>query len=266
MKILSTIVASLISLSLLAQNVNITFTGANNNRNYQVVIDGSSYYSNNATENNGRKLIALTNLPAGPHNLEVYRLQNNSTYNNGTENAPVSGTAIYSKTFQTRTGYDMNISVKPNGLISFSEKPVKKTGYGYQGTAMSSTAFNQLVQTVKAKRYQSEKIGVLKTALTTQANYFTTSQVKQLLLLVSSESSRLELAKLSYSRVTDPNNFIAVYDVFNNEANRDALDEYVVSKGGVSNPMSTTTVENNTIFFIDSSFGKIGTGTLPSCK
>jgi len=252
MKILTTILTSFLSLYLTAQNVTLTFAGANNNRNYQVVIDGNSYYSNNTTANNGRKMVTISNLTPGSHSLEVYEVgNNNSTYSNGAMNAPVSGESIYSKTFQTRTGYDMNIAVRPNGLVSFSEKRGKKQQqYGSQGRVpMSSTSFNQLYQNVRAKRYQSEKISLVKTAFNTTSNNFTSSQVRQLLLLVNAENSRLELAKLAYLKVTDPNNFTTVYDVLNTEANRDALDDYVVLKGGSSTTtVNTATADNNAAY------------------
>jgi hypothetical protein len=53
----------------------------------------------------------------------------------------------------------------------------------------------------------------------------------------------LELAKLSYHNLTDPANFEYVYDVLNSEANRNALDDYVVSQGG-----SISNVQNNAAY------------------
>jgi hypothetical protein len=67
--------------------------------------------------------------------------------------------------------------------------------------------------------------------------------VRQLLLLVNAENRRLELAKLSYPKLTDPANFSYVYEVFKSEANRDALDDYVVSEGG-----NISNVQNNAAY------------------
>ena len=247
MKILITLLISTLSLGAFAQNINITFAGANSNRNYQVVLDGASYYSTNTTASNGntnnndraysRNTISIPNLSAGAHTIDVYLMGNNSTtYSNGSMNNPVDGESIYNKTFYTRSGYDMNITVRPNGLVSFTEK--KATNLNNSGSAyrvpMSSSAFNQLYQKVRTQRYQSQKISLVKTALNSTANNFTTTQVRQLLLLINSERSRLDLAKLSYARVTDIDQFTSLYDVLNSEANRDALDEYVISKGGTA--------------------------------
>ena len=233
MKTLITLLLSFLSLSLLAQNVNITFAGTNKNKNFQVVIDGASYYSASSVSSNGRQMISIPNLTAGSHTLEVYNVgNNNNTYSNGSTNNPVNGEPLYEKTFQLRQGYDMNIAVRGNGAVSFTEKRAKNQYSAQTGTPMSATAFNQLLLNVRNKRYQSDKINMISTAFNTTANYFTTSQVRQLILLVNSESRRLELAKLSYKKITDPANFSYVYDVLNSEASRDALDDYVVSMGG----------------------------------
>ena len=233
MKTLITLLLSFLSLSLLAQNVNITFAGTNKNRNFQLVIDGASYYSASSVSSNGRQMISIPNLTAGSHTLEVYNVgNNNNTYSNGSTNNPVNGEPLYEKTFQLRQGYDMNIAVRGNGAVSFTEKRAKNQYRAQTGTPMSATAFNQLLLNVRNKRYQSDKINMISTAFNTTANYFTTSQVRQLILLVNSESRRLGLAKLSYKKITDPANFSYVYDVLNSEASRDALDDYVVSMGG----------------------------------
>src|SRR5215216_5131558 len=101
MKILFTLLISFLSLSLLAQNVNISFAGANKNRNFQVVIDGTSYYSANSVNTNGRQMLTIPNLTIGSHTLEVYNVgNNNNTYSDGNTNSSVNGEAIYEKTFQ----------------------------------------------------------------------------------------------------------------------------------------------------------------------
>lgn len=242
MKILLLFLISSLSLSLAAQNVNITFQGANKNRNYQVVIDGVSYYSaNSISTNNAKKMIDVPNLVAGAHSLEVYRIKNNNVYTNGSTNNEVNGNAVYNKTFQLRPGYDMNITVRGNGMVSFTEKRSKNQSTVTNAVPMSSSAFNKLLISVRNKRYQSDKTTLISNALNTAGNYFTTSQVRELLLLVTTEKRRLDLAKTSYKKLTDPANFSYVYDVLETETAKDALDNYVVAQGGYA---STSTQSN----------------------
>jgi hypothetical protein len=196
-------------------------------------------------------VVTIPNLAPGAHNLDVYVLgNNNTTYSDGSANSSVQGEPAYSKTFQLRQGYDMNLSVRGNGLVSFTERK-SKTQYNAQtGGAMSTTAFNQLVQNVLNKRYQSDKIIAVRNAFNTTGNYFTSAQARQLLLMINSERRRLELAKLSYSKVTDKTNFTTVYNVLNSEASRDALDDYVVAQGG-----SISSTENNTAYGNNPAYG-----------
>jgi hypothetical protein len=56
-------------------------------------------------------------------------------------------------------------------------------------------------------------------------HYFTTNQVRQLLQLFSSESDKLELAKLSYKNIADRQNFRQLYDLFSYRSQTE-LDQY----------------------------------------
>jgi hypothetical protein len=245
MKTMMTLLISFLSLVLSAQTVTVTFQGAaNKNKTYQVLVDGVSYYSANSVSSNGRKQTRITDLSTGAHTLEVYLVSGKSASTiDGTTTRP-SSRPVYTKTFQLREGYDMNIAVRANGQVSFTEKRMENVLSTTQaGLPMSSTAFNQLVQRVQARRYQTDRITEVRTALTATANYFTTSQVRQLLQMITAESRRLELAKLSYNKVTDPANFSFVYDVLKSEASRDALDNYVAEQGG-----SAVSTESNTAY------------------
>ena len=167
MKTLLMLLINFLCLSLLAQNVTLTFVGANKNRNYQVVIDGASYYSANSvsTNSNRTKVISVPNLSLGSHELAIYRMgNNNNIYTDGNINSSVQGQPVYSKTFELREGYDMNITVRANGVVSFSEKPVEAQ-YAQEGVAMSTTAFNQLLTNVRSKNYQSDKINMIRNAI-----------------------------------------------------------------------------------------------------
>ena len=162
----------------------------------------------------------------------VYRLRANSgTYRNGI-NTRTYGNAIYSKTFELREGYDMNIRVNGNGRVSFSESDIENLsdqGNNEQNNimAMSDVRFEQLLQSVRSKYLQSSKVTVERNAFLTRSNYFTTEQVSQLLSLISSEANKLELAKLAYPRVSDPTNFTQLYEVFTSENSKDEMNVFI---------------------------------------
>ena len=242
-KILVVLLSGILTISVTAQTLTITFN-ANNNynnnssgrvRNYQVLIDETSYYSNSATNNtndgNAQKKIVLTNQQIGSHTLAVYRLRNNDgNYTNGSNNNN-NGNAIYSNTFQLRQGYEMDIAVNGNGQVTFTEKRIRNRGnrgYNQQNIPpMPDASFNQLLQNVRSKWLQSSKLSVENDAFNNTTNYFSTSQVRQLLLLIPSEGNRLALAKLGYQRVVDPANFTQLYDVFSSTASRNDLANFI---------------------------------------
>ena len=239
--------------------------GTNRIRNYQVVLDGISYYSNsstnvntNTTDVNGNTNVAndiiLTNQQLGSHTIAVYTMRNNNGNNNNGNNTNDNNTItnaneIYSNTFQLRQGYDMEITINPNGQVTFTEKRVRNNGnrnYNQQNvSAMSDASFNQLLQTVRSKWLQSSKIIAERDAFVNTSNYFTTDQVRQLLLLVSLEANRLALAKLAYPRVTDATAFTQLYGLFNSTASRNDLDNFIRNNPNTINANNNGNGNNN---------------------
>ncbi|MEP6616194.1 MAG: DUF4476 domain-containing protein, partial [Ginsengibacter sp.] len=74
-------------------------------------------------------------------------------------------------------------------------------------TAMPSANFNNLMQDVQKQWLPGAKMSFLTNAFANANNYFSTSQAKQLIQLVSEEINRLQLAKASYHTIVDPANF-----------------------------------------------------------
>ena len=232
------------TLTVTAQNITITFNGTNKNINYQAVLDGTSYYSNSSIDPANedvdvRKQIFLKNQQTGSHTISIYRLRNNNTvYTNGT-NTRTYGRSVYSNTFQLKEGYNMDIKINGNGQISFTENRGRNRGNKDRqrnyNTAMTDAAFSQLLQDVRSKWLQSAKVTLENDAFTNTNNYFSTEQVRQLLLLISSESNRLALAKSAYLRVIDPENFTMLYNVFNSISSRDEMNTYIRNNNNNNN-------------------------------
>lgn len=247
------------------QTVTINFNGYGNaNNGYQVIMDGTTYSSrtnNNGTWNRntsnryGDDDITINNVQPGQHSIQVYRINNNNNRGYGNNRNYSSASPVYSSTFNLRQGYDAVLDVKNNGRVKFSEQRNNNNtngrdrrddndgrrnggynnggynngGYNNGGyrTPMADYQFSQVYQDVKGKWFQANKISAEKDAFNNTASYFSTSQIIQLLQLISSESNRLELAKLSYRVVADPASFSQVYSLFSNQSYRNDLDRYV---------------------------------------
>ena len=98
-------------------------------------------------------------------------------------------------------------------------------------TPMESYEFSKLLQSVQSKFSQALKGETESDAFNNLNNYFTTTQVRQLLTLITSESDRVDLAKLSYRSVTDSANFTQLYDLLKTRRSRDELNDFLRSKG-----------------------------------
>lgn len=92
---------------------------------------------------------------------------------------------------------------------------------------MTDANFTAFYQALQAQFLPGEQMSSLTEAFNNQSYYFTTAQVKQLIPLVSYESNRLQLAKLSYRTITDHNNFNQLYDLLASQSSRDELTAYV---------------------------------------
>lgn len=215
MKALLFLMTGLLSASIQAQVVILRFE--NSSKNYEIKVDGRSYYSKDVPNNTGKqRIIAINDLTTGTHRLDVYSTTDNNSNN---------GTSMYSNTFQLREGYDLVIAIKRNEEVAFIER--RSTNTSAQGNPVSEIEFDKLQKSISAKWSQSARFTTAKTAINTPANYFTTEQVGQLISLLSAEAKKLELAKLAYPKVTDANNFSEINSLFNSKASRDELDEYI---------------------------------------
>ena len=217
------ILSCFISLVVIAQSgstVNITVNG---NRNREVRIDGTVYSVNANTSStmSTNTPIQISNITPGQHSIEVVRT---NRYNNTTR--------LRNKTtFTVRQGYDLDVTVNSDGSIQQSEKRIRRSGdYGYQNryrNPMTNESFTTLRRDLRNIRGTNKRVTAISDAFNNTSNYFTTTQVGELISLVNSESGRLNLAKLSYRTITDPANFSNLNDLFNDDASINELETYV---------------------------------------
>jgi hypothetical protein len=212
------------------QSVNIIFNGINNTtKNYKVILGGKSFFSNKDYNNsdNDQNIVPIDDLEAKKYTIKVYRLgNNNAKYNNTSKK-----TLVYTKIFNLREGYDMDITINASGHVEFNETSTSGSVESNDKTPMASYEFSKLLQSVRSKFSQALKGETESDAFNNSNNYFTTSQIRQLLTLITAESDRVDLAKLSYRSVTDSANFTQLYDLFKTRGSRDELDDFLRSKG-----------------------------------
>ena len=204
-------------------------------KNIKVYVDGRIYESD---ENN----FVLNNIQPGNHTIKIYkkaRKNNNNRNSKNDRNDNNRNDLIYSSTVYVKPSTHVDVMINRFGKAMVDEKVLSNRnndwgeddwnndgGYnnGNQGynKAMSEYDFNQLVQKIRNQwfgKMTTAKDGV-------NNNYLNIYQVKQILQLFSSESDKLELAKLSYKNLVDRQNFRQIYELFSYQSQTE-LDRYV---------------------------------------
>jgi hypothetical protein len=102
-------------------------------------------------------------------------------------------------------------------------------GYTYR-TAMNDDAFNGIYDQIARQWWPGMKMSELVETFNTPSNYFSTEQAKKLIGMVSSESNRVELAKLSFDNIVDNQNFRQIYDLLSSQSSKDEVDDYIKMK------------------------------------
>ena len=92
---------------------------------------------------------------------------------------------------------------------------------------MSDFEFNRVLISIDKEWNENNKMRSATQIIST--NFFTTAQVKQMLLLFSSENNKLDLAKLAYSKTVDQRNYFMINDVFSFSSSKDELARYIRS-------------------------------------
>ncbi len=191
----------------------VTFT-VNGNKDLQLSIDGINHDLRQAVLNGTVTTIAVYHLNTGQHK---YILARTLSGNNRTERV--------SAVFYLRNGYDLSIQLNEDGSLALIES--KNAGAYDQMLPMQTNDFNNLLNRVKSQKSITGKKNVITKAFNAAGNFFSSNQVYQLLQQITAESSRLQLAKISYDLVTDKGNFYKVFDVLQSQSARNELETYV---------------------------------------
>lgn len=180
----------------------------------------SSYVNNtecfgNESFNYGTSTTVITTTGSEPNiNLGL-----NININDGAN----SGTATTSSTNQTTTTISGSGSAESNTKYILS---------GYNGVygcpdPMNASDFESAKQSVKSKTFDDSKLTIAKQII--GSNCMLCSQIKELMLLITFEGTRLDLAKFAWSHNLDKGNYYKLNDAFTFESSIDELNEYTQS-------------------------------------
>lgn len=203
------------------------------NADIVVEIDGRRFEPNDNS-------IRVNGLEAGMHRIKISREKKTPVYNMRSQRLDV----IYNSTINVKARTNMSISIDRYGRATVQETRKNNgrkddwkeydygTGgfggydnhYGYE-SGMSDRDFSRVLQSISKEWLESNKLKSATHIVT--SNSLTSAQVKQVVLLFSFESNKLELAKQAYTNTVDKRNYSMLNDVFSFSSSRDELARFI---------------------------------------
>lgn len=208
----------------------------------RIVLDGRRFES---ADNS----LMIRELSAGFHQIKIFRQRNNGVFNIFGRRYEV----VYNTSLQVRPNTHVVITIDRMGRTSINEIKMRGRGrdrdrdrdwddkrdfdfdrdgkfgdydnhYGYE-RGMDDREFSQVLHSISTEWLESNK---LKSAThIVKSNSLTSAQVKQLVLLFSFESNKLDLAKQAYQNTVDKKNYFMINDVFSFNSSKDELARYI---------------------------------------
>jgi hypothetical protein len=133
-------------------------------------------------------------------------------------------------TTQTTTYHTTTTSGHTGGVIYEEALPEVYVMPGYNGPVgcpwpMNSEEFQSVRHSISSKTFEDSKLQIAKQVLA--SNCLTCNQVKDIMLMFTFESSRLDFAKFAYGRTFDIGNYYRLNDAFTFESSIDELNEFI---------------------------------------
>lgn len=233
-KIFTLLLSSLFSLTLLAYDgtrLSIS-TVSNKVMDFKIEVDGRKY----SMQDNS---ITLSNLAEGTHNIRIYRekKKNGNGFGFGRKQEIIYATSVFMK-----RGFHLDITVNRFGKVLVDERRIGPNDDWYDGeedgyydgddgwdngyaNVMSAGEFASVKQSISKEWLESNRLSSAKFIM--DKNNFTTQQVREMMLLFSFESNKLEVAKYAYRKTVDQKNYYQVNDVFSFSSSRDELARFI---------------------------------------
>jgi hypothetical protein len=108
--------------------------------------------------------------------------------------------------------------------------PIQANTFSPVNTAypMGLADFNNALMQIHNQNFESTRLTVAKQMLA--GNWVTSDQVRQMMLQMNFEDSRIELARFAYNRVIDPQNYYLVNNGFTFSSSVDELNQYLFGR------------------------------------
>ena len=179
-----------------------------------------------------RTHVRITNLPGNTYKVKIVFEDEPTIFIKATVNVPYGYERLYEIAkkknkyqiflVQSAELYDEGESVYTystgmnNDMPGFDPLPL---------APMSQEEFQQAKKSILGQSFENDRMRVLKQVV--KANCLYTSQVIELAKLFTFDDKRLEVVKLAYPYVFDPQNYYTVNDILTFSSSKEKLDEFI---------------------------------------
>ena len=98
-------------------------------------------------------------------------------------------------------------------------------GQSFPRQTMETTSFNSFLQMLRSESFDNTRQTLAKQTI--RENYFTASQIKDIVEIFSYENSKLDIAKFAYDRCVDKNNYFIINQALTYSSSKEELARYM---------------------------------------
>jgi Domain of unknown function (DUF4476) len=230
-KIFTLLLSSLFSLSLLAYDGSrLSISSPGTSTELKIEIDGRKF----TMQNNS---ITVSYLQEGRHSIKIYREKKRGRISFGKKEDVVYQDMIFLK-----RGFHLDITVNRFGKVMTDERRIDVNDEWYNdeddyydndnggwnggnSNVMTGREFETVKEQLRKEWFEKNRLTSV-TVIIDKSN-FTTQQVKELMLLFTFESNRLEVAKSAYRKTVDKHNYYQLNDVLTFSSSKDELARFI---------------------------------------
>lgn len=194
-------------------------------------VDGNWYQEFN-------QQLLIGNLRPGKHTVEVY-VQPDRYQGNRKPGFRSPNELLYKGTIKLKAREEQFVVINREAGVSITNRAPVYMGkewdrYAGQGQVfradrnayvLDARSFDQLKRELQREVFEKNRLGLARQQI--DQHDFTSAQVRELLLLFSFESSKLELAQYAYAHTIDKGNYQQLNTVFAFSSSRKALNDYI---------------------------------------
>ncbi|MBL7733352.1 MAG: DUF4476 domain-containing protein [Chitinophagaceae bacterium] len=230
-KIFTLLFSSVFSLSLFAfEGSRLSISSPGTTTEMKIEVDGRKF----SMKNNS---VTISYLAEGRHEIKIYRDKKKGGFGFGRRED-----VIFQNTIFLKRGFHLDITVNRFGKVMTDERRIDVNDDYYSdddeyydsdnggwnngyGNVMRAREFETLKESLRKEWFENSRLTSVKTV--TDKTNFTTQQVKELMLLFTFESNRLEIAKYAYRKVVDKDRFFQVNDALTFSSSKDELARFI---------------------------------------